>query len=368
MPVTETQRSGALVEADRLMTICNACRYCEGLCAVFPAMEMRRTFADADLNYLANLCHQCGACYTDCQYSPPHEFSVNVPAALAKVRNDSYAHYVWPRAFAPAFARNGLVITLTTAVSVAGFIVGFVALRDPAALFSSSAGDFYKVMPHNAMVTVFGAVFVYAIAALTIGLRGFWRDINGSADAQAIGQATGDAAYLTYLGGGGGGCTSENERPSALRRIFHHFTFYGFLFCFAATSVATIYHYGFGWRAPYALVSLPVLLGIIGGLGLLVGPVGLSVLARQRDAVLVDTQRRGMDTAFIAMLFLTSLTGFALMLWRDSGAMGILLALHLGVVLGLFLSLPYGKFVHGLYRYLALVKYARDKRTAAFVE
>ena len=47
-----------LREADRLMTICNACRYCEGLCAVFPAMEMRRTFADADLNYLANLCHR----------------------------------------------------------------------------------------------------------------------------------------------------------------------------------------------------------------------------------------------------------------------------------------------------------------------
>ena len=32
------------------MTICNACRYCEGLCAVFPAMEMRRTFAAGDLD------------------------------------------------------------------------------------------------------------------------------------------------------------------------------------------------------------------------------------------------------------------------------------------------------------------------------
>ena len=45
----------SLREADRLMTICNACRYCEGLCAVFPAMEMRRTFTAGDLNYLANL-------------------------------------------------------------------------------------------------------------------------------------------------------------------------------------------------------------------------------------------------------------------------------------------------------------------------
>jgi citrate/tricarballylate utilization protein len=55
----------ALREADRLMTVCNSCRYCEGLCAVFPAMEMRRTFASGDLNYLANLCHNCSACYYD---------------------------------------------------------------------------------------------------------------------------------------------------------------------------------------------------------------------------------------------------------------------------------------------------------------
>ena len=50
------------------------------------------------------------------------------------------------------------------------------------------------------------------------------------------------------------------------------------------------------------------------------------------------------------------------MILRDTGAMGMLLAIHLGVVLGLFLSLPYGKFVHGLYRFLALVKYASERR------
>ncbi len=86
------------------------------------------------------------------------------------------------------------------------------------------------------------------------------------------------------------------------------------------------------------------------------------MLARKRDPILVDTARKGMDTAFIAMLFLVSLTGFALMILRDTSAMGMLLAIHLGVVLGLFLSLPYGKFVHGLYRFLALVKYASERR------
>ena len=45
--------------------------------------------------------------------------------------------------------------------------------------------------------------------------------------------------------------------------------------------------------------------------------------------------------------------------------MGPLLALHLGVVFALFITMPYGKFVHGIYRYVALVRYARERRTMA---
>ena len=75
-----------------------------------------------------------------------------------------------------------------------------------------------------------------------------------------------------------------------------------------------------------------------------------------------------MNVAFVLMLFLTSVTGLLLLILRDTAAMGMLLAIHLGFVLGLFLSLPYGKFVHGLYRFLALVKYAGERRHAAFIE
>ena len=114
-----------LEEADRLMTVCNSCRYCEGLCAVFPAMEMRRSFSDGDLNYLANLCHACGACYTDCQFSPPHEFNVNVPKTLAMARAESWAAYAWPRALSGLFARNGVAISIICALSVAAFLFGF---------------------------------------------------------------------------------------------------------------------------------------------------------------------------------------------------------------------------------------------------
>src|SRR4051794_9965646 len=169
-----------LAEADRLMTVCNSCRYCEGLCAVFPAMEMRRAFPDGDLNYLANLCHGCGACYVDCQFSPPHEFDVNVPRVLAQLRADSYAAYAWPRLFAPMFARNGLAISVVAALGVAGFVLGFVAWHDPSVVFGAHAGPgaFYKLMPHNAMAWLFGLIFLYAVAALAMGMRAFWRDIG----------------------------------------------------------------------------------------------------------------------------------------------------------------------------------------------
>ncbi len=358
--------SALLAEADRLMTVCNSCRYCEGLCAVFPAMEMRRAFPDGDLNYLANLCHACGACYVDCQFSPPHEFDVNVPRVLAQVRADSYAAYAWPRALSGVFARNGLVIAIAAALSVAAFILGFVARHDPSVLFGThtGVGAFYRLMPHNVMALLFGVAFLYAILAIALSIRSFWRAIGDpvAADGASLWQAIRDASTLRYLDGGGIGCYNHDERPNDRRRFYHHQTFYGFLLCFASTCVATLYHYLLGREAPYPWWDLPVVLGTLGGIGLIFGPLGLMIAKLRRDPVMVDTARFGMDAAFLAMLFLTSLTGLLLLVLRATGAMPVLLAVHLGVVFALFITLPYGKFVHGLYRFAALVRYAREHR------
>jgi citrate/tricarballylate utilization protein len=362
-----------LDETDRLMTVCNSCRYCEGLCAVFPAMEMRRAFSDGDLNYLANLCHACGACYTDCQFSPPHEFNVNVPQTLAIARAESYAAYAWPRALSGLFAQNGLVISIIAALSVAAFIFGFAALNDRQVLLGihTGPGAFYALMPHNAMALLFGAAFLYAITALVMSVRAFWRDIGEpigmKADAPSLWQAIKDASQLRYLDGGGVGCFNEDDQPTDRRKIFHHLTFYGFILCFAATCVATLYHYLLAREAPYPWWDLPVVLGTLGGIGLLIGPLGLLAAKSQRDPVLADSERSGMDAAFILMLFLTSATGIALLLLRDTAAMGPLLAVHLGFVFALFITLPYGKFVHGLYRFAALVRYARERKMMGHV-
>ena len=356
-----------LAEADRLMTICNSCRYCEGLCAVFPAMEVRRSFPDGDLNYLANLCHGCGACLDDCQFAPPHEFSVNVPRTFATLRAESYAAYAWPSAASVLFKRNGLAVALIAALSCVGFLLGFWIFVGPTRLVSAEtgAGAFYRLMPHGVMALLFGAAFLSAVMALAISLRRFWRDPAGppatASGPRAFLQAMKDAGRLRYLDGGGGGCVSGEVPPVDRRRFYHHCTFYGFLLCFAATSVATLYHFLLGREAPYAWNDLPVLLGGLGGVGLVIGPVGLVAARLKRDPALADARLRGMDLAFSAMLFLTSVTGFALLLGRETAAMGLLLALHLGIVFGLFITLPYGKFVHGLYRFAALVRYAQER-------
>ncbi|EHP39718.1 tricarballylate utilization protein B [Cupriavidus basilensis OR16] len=358
---------GDEAEVGRVMQICNACRYCEGFCAVFPAMTRRLEFGKADIHYLSNLCHNCGACYHACQYAPPHEFAVNVPQAMAKVRVQTYSDYAWPAALGGLYRRAGLATALALAAGLALFLVMVLAMRG-SLLHAPLAGNFYAIFPHNLLAAMFGVVFGFAALALGAGVTRFWRkvspgELQGEARGPAIGGAAHDALRLRYLDGGHGrGCNNADDAFTLWRRRFHHFTFYGFMLCFAATAVATLYHYLLGLHAPYAPTSLPVLLGTAGGIGLLIGPAGLLWLNLKRDPRTGDAAQKPMDRGFIALLFFTSLTGLALLACRDTSAMALLLAVHLGVVMALFLTLPYGKFAHGIYRSAALLKWNIEKR------
>jgi citrate/tricarballylate utilization protein len=353
----------AEAEVARQMQICNACRYCEGFCAVFPAMTRRLSFDGADAHYLANLCHNCGACLHACQYAPPHDFAVNVPRAMAQVRVRTYEEFAWPEPLGRLYRRNGLTVVLALAAGLAVFLALLLAARGTL-LRGPLDGAFYSVFPHSELVLIFGATFAWAVLALGIGAARFWRGQSpGPATAGAGAQALRDALTLRYLDGGHGeGCNDEDDRFTLRRRRFHHLTFYGFMLCFAATCVATIYHYAFGWLAPYPLSSAPVLLGTVGGAGLLVGPAGLLWLNLRRHPAHREPNQDGMDRGFIALLFLTSTTGLVLLAVRNGGSMGLWLALHLGCVMALFLTLPYGKFAHAVYRVAALFKYQIERR------
>lgn len=357
--------SAGETEVARQMRICNACRYCEGFCAVFPAMTRRLEFGKADVNYLANLCHNCGACYHACQYAPPHEFGVNVPKAMAEVRLETYTEYAFPASFGALYKRNGLTLSVALAAGLALFLLLGTSLR------GSMSGDvaranFYVIFPHNLLAAMFGIVFLFASLALGLGVTRFWRDVSAGtarASAPAVAEAAKHALTLKYLDGGhGDGCNEKNDAFTLARRRFHHLTFYGFMLCFAATAVATLYHYAFGLEAPYPFLSVPVLLGTGGGIGLIAGPAGLLWLNLKRVPERGDARQRPMDRGFIALLLLTSASGLALLALRTTSAMPSLLAIHLGIVMALFATLPYGKFAHGIFRSAALLKSSIEKR------
>jgi citrate/tricarballylate utilization protein len=331
------------------MTVCNACRYCEQYCPVFPAMEERRTFTKADLAFLANLCHNCGECLYACQYAPPHEFGINVPRTLAEIRLRSYQEYAWPRALGVAFTRHNLLTSIASAATFSA-VLALTAQN----LHTDGSGDFYAVVPHGVMVAVFGLVFLFAVIAMAVSATRFLRDVRSLPRGQTPVRFR-DIFTLRHLHAGGADCVSAEERRSPWRRWLHHSTFYGFLLCFASTTVAAIYDNVFGWRAPYAYTSLPVILGTTGGLALLAGSLGLWVLRRRRDPALSDEAQDGLDESFIALLFFTTVTGLALLVLRHERLMPWILVVHLGTVLALFVTLPYGKFVHGLYRAAALL-------------
>jgi citrate/tricarballylate utilization protein len=351
--------SDATTRAQHEMTICNACRYCEAYCPVFQAMEQRLTFSAGDVTYLANLCHNCGECLYACQYAPPHEFGVDVPKTMSALRVESYAMAAWPSAAAGAFRRPWT--TTAVALAASALIVGALGSADAPV---AGTADFYAVVPHRVMVAVFGLAGIFAVIALTVGYRRFVAATAAASAREtgsaAVAAATHDVLTLRHLHTAGEDCASAEETRRPWRRWMHHCTFYGFGLCAASTTVAAVYHVVFGWIAPYAYTSLPVVLGVAGGIGLLVGPVGLFVTDRGRDPELAHESQAALDGAFLAMLFLTGATGLLLLALREGTAMPSLLAVHLVVVLALFVTLPYGKFVHGIYRAAALVKFRNE--------
>jgi citrate/tricarballylate utilization protein len=348
-----------IAEARRQAEICNACRYCEGYCAVFPALHRQRAFSDGDMTQLANLCHNCRGCYYACQYTAPHEFDLNLPKALAEVRQESWKEHAWPKPFAAAFENSGSLIA-------AGLVLGFALLLAIAQIMQPAGGEgFYAYMSHSLMVAIFLPAFVLPLVAVVIALRGYWKTVGGGPLRYAdIWSATVSAGQMRNLAGGhGDGCNFEDEDSfSQARRHFHQATLYGFLLCFASTSSGTVMHYGLGLEAPYGLFSVPKLLGIPGGLLLCAGTAGLAWLKLKADRNLGAPSAWGGEMAFVLLLFFVSATGILLYAATGSQLVWWLLPLHLASVLTFFLLMPYSKMAHGFFRMAALTREAAESR------
>lgn len=339
-------------EARRQIAICNACRYCEGFCAVFPAMTRQKAFADGELTQLANLCHNCRGCYYACQYTAPHEFALNIPAALAEVRVESWERLARPRALARLFQTHGVAMAGLLVVVLAGFFWALAAWRP------ETGAGFYAHLAHNTLVAMFIPAFLVPLGLIALSLRDYWREVGrGAVRLSHIGAALHSAARMKNLSGGHGeGCNFESgDRFTDRRRQFHQVMMYGFLLCFAATASGTVMHYALGWEAPYPLWSLPKLLGLPGGVMMVLGGAGLAVLKRRADPALGAARVWGGEMAFILLLIAVALTGLALYTATGTPLVAPLLAIHLACVMVLFLLMPFSKMVHGAFRFAALL-------------
>ena len=344
-------------EAQRQVQICNACRYCEGYCSVFPAINRQRSFNSSDIIQLSNLCHNCQGCYHACQYTDPHEFNINLPQSLANVRVDSWHQMIKPTALSRIFQQRGVAIAVLLVLAIAFLFLLMQSLKP------EQGSGFYAFLSHTAMITLFIPAFLAPLAIIGFALRDYWRTINGQQIKwQHIKQACSSTAKMKNLAGGHGeGCNYENgNRFSNKRRWFHQATMIGFLLCFASTASATLMHYLLNEQAPYPLFSVPKLLGLPGGFLLVIGCCGLAWLKCQADKSLGATNKWGGEMAFILLLGATGASGLLLYFMTGTDQVPIILAIHLGTVLTLFLLMPYSKMVHGFFRMASLIKDAQQ--------
>lgn len=348
-------------EAVRQLTVCNSCRYCEGYCNAFQALTRYRSFDKPTVSHLANLCHNCRGCYYACQYTEPHEFAINIPALLADIRAQNWEQHIKPQGLSRLMQASLWPYFLLTVVFAVLFSIGTGANW-------MSSEPFYSTLSHSTLVSIFLPLFFLPWIALFFGIRSYWKSVGGSRVAVSdVRSAFRAAATMKNLAGGQGqGCNYEaGERYTHLRRWAHHATMYGFLLCFASTSSATIYHYMFSLPAPYPLFSLPKLLGLVGGVMLSSGTAALAGLKWKAEPMLGSVKRISGEYAFVGLLFSVSTTG--LLLYWASGtdfAAGWLIV-HLSLIATFFISIPYSKMVHGMFRLAALCREAQIQRLAS---
>lgn len=347
-------------EAGRQLQVCNSCRYCEGLCPVFPALERRSFLSEGDVVFLANLCHDCRACLHACPYSPPHEFGIDLPIALSTVRREAYGQFVRPQAFG-ALYRHPVPSSILAAAIATALIALAEWILNPAALFATydGPGSFYRVIPWLWMVLPALGAGLWAALAMLKGARVFLEAMDAPphvARPRSIIAAVVDVVALRHWRGGGAGCPYPDDRPNHLRAVSHQLVFLGFVATFVSTLVAALYQDVLGILPPYPALSPPVLIGTAGGVSVVIGGVSLLVMKAKTDRHLQPTGMLRLDVAFLWSLIGTSLTGLLLLAVRETPLMGTLLVIHLGFVAGLLATLPYGKFVHGIYRSAALVR------------
>lgn len=361
---------GALIEdllheGKRQLDICNSCRYCEGYCAVFPALERRMDLTKADMVQMANLCHDCRECFYACMYAPPHEFGVNPPQLFAQIRREHAdelssfpiglaRHERGPLASGVLFALAALIVV----VILSGATVGLSHLWQGHVVAASP----YSVVSYWAIVAVGSASLLLGVSLMALQARRFWKATGAPihVSVREFFAAAKAAALLENLGGGGEGCAYPTEEGSSVRKLAHTAVAWGFTSCLLATIAAGVMQDFMGKEPAYGWVSVPVLFGTIGGIGLVGGSAVLFSEKRRVDPAPSDAPSAMREYGFLVALFVLGAGGLLTLALRTTPLYGLVLVVHLSTVFACFVLAPFTKFIHALYRSLSLVRDAHE--------
>ena len=305
------------------MTICNACRYCEGL--------VRGVSGDGDAPHLRRRRSQLSR-----QSLPPlRRLLLRLPVfAAARVRRQraggarqaaqrQLRDYAWPRVLGALFAPTACWSPCSPRSASPAFIVGFVAWRDPAALLGAQCRRFLQGDAARR-----DGRRCSAASRSTRSRRSRSACARSGATSRGDDAAGGAAARrrrstprtLRYLGGGGGGCTSENEQPSAAAARLSPPD----LLRLPAVLCRDLRRHALSLclrlaRALCLCPALPVCSARSAASGCSSGRSGCYALQRRaRSSPHATCRAAAWIRAFIAMLFLTSLTGLLLLVLRDT--------------------------------------------------
>ncbi|MBN1343871.1 MAG: quinone-interacting membrane-bound oxidoreductase complex subunit QmoC [Phycisphaerae bacterium] len=362
---------------------CFQCATCSGTCPIspdkdpFPRKEMvwavwglkDKLVKDPDIW----LCHQCNDCSIMCPRGG------NPGDVLAVARSYAYQHYALPSFLGKALATAKalplllavpVVILLIALAAKTGFDLTMdngqpfafqtVATVDGKEVATDHKFAFAYFFPTTKLLDpIFVATAIVAVVLLVTGLLRFWRDISAetkpvrgivSAVIMAITEILSHSRF--------------NECDQAKGRyLAHMLTFYGFLALLATTTIVFLGYYTHLIHLPMPLYHPVKILGNVGAIAFFVG-LCMLIKTRATDAAKAGKSNY-QDWLFLGVMIGLAVTGILTQLIRLAGqasestsVIGLacfVYFLHLVLVWFLIAYLPFSKFAHLAYRFVAII-------------
>ena len=336
---------------------CYQCATCSSVCELAPTQSPfpRRQMLLAQWGLLDRLaadpavwlCHQCNDCTVRC---PRDAKPGDVLQAVRSLVIEKLAFPAFLGRFvAKARATWPLLLGLPLLFWVA--LLGLTGhLGVPADLQAGWAYE--QLVPHVFIYGVFFPVAGWVLLASVVSGRRFWKLLGSGGQRTgsfvgALAPALGEIAVHRRFGRCGA------AKP---RQLGHLTLLWGFVGAAVTSGLLIVGMYIQHLAMPLPLSHFYKILGNVSGALLVVG--GAMLVGNRLGDRKASGTSSAFDSFFLGVVVLVIATGMTVELARLADAASFALTIyvvHLGAVMTLFLTFPYSKFAHMLYRTLAMV-------------